>query len=92
MTVIKSLKIGAALLLLCPAVALASDRKGYGDVVVQDVVSIYDADTFRVNIAGWPDLIGTNISIRADGFDAPEIRGKCQGFIPTVVGNIDAVR
>lgn len=57
---------------------LASDRGGYGDISISEVVSIYDADTFRVNIAGWPDIIGANIPIRADGFDAPEIRGKCQ--------------
>lgn len=77
MTLIRCLKIGFTLLLLCPGVALASDRKGYGDVEVLEVVSVYDADTFRVNIAGWPDIIGANIAIRADGFDAPEIRGQC---------------
>ena len=78
MTLIRYLKIGVTFLLLCPVVALASDSNGYGDVEVLEVVSVYDADTFRVNIAGWSDIIGANIPIRADGFDAPEIRGKCQ--------------
>lgn len=49
----------------------------YGHMTVCDLVSVYDADTFRVNIHGWPDIIGRNISIRVLGVDAPEIRGKC---------------
>ena len=49
----------------------------YGDVVVSEVTSIYDADTFRVNIKHWPDVIGKHVSIRVLGVDAPEIRGKC---------------
>lgn len=78
MTLIRSIKTGLAVLLVCSGGAAASDREGFGDIQVQEVVSVYDADTFRVNIAGWPDLIGRNMPIRADGFDAPEIRGKCQ--------------
>ena len=62
------------LALLWPCWLLAD----YGHVEVLEVVSVYDADTFRVNIAGWPDIIGANMPIRANGFDAPEIRGKCQ--------------
>jgi len=49
----------------------------YGDVLVSEVTSIYDADTFRVNIKHWPDVIGKHVSIRVLGVDAPEIRGKC---------------
>ena len=56
---------------------LIAGDKNYGDIVVDEVVSIYDADTFRVNIAGWPALVGESMPIRANGFDAPEIRGKC---------------
>lgn len=65
-----------AFLGLCSSVATASE-KNYGDIVVSEVVSVYDADTFRVNISGWPALIGESMPIRANGFDAPEIRGKC---------------
>ncbi|MTI11958.1 thermonuclease family protein [Sansalvadorimonas verongulae] len=54
----------------------ASD-KDYGTAIVEELISVYDADTFRVHISGWPDIVGNNIPIRADGFDAPEIRGKC---------------
>ena len=55
----------------------AADKR-FGDVVVSEVTSIYDADTFRVNIKGWPDIIGQHMSIRVLGVDAPEIRGKCE--------------
>ena len=51
--------------------------KNYGNIIVSEVVSIYDADTFRVNIKDWPDLLGYRISIRLNGVDAPEMRGKC---------------
>ncbi|PWI34926.1 nuclease [Vibrio albus] len=52
-------------------------KKTYGNAVVAEVLSIYDADTFRVNIQGWVDIIGNNMPIRVNGVDAPEIRGKC---------------
>jgi len=32
--------------------------KEFGSVRVQSVVSVYDADTFRVSIEGWPPIIG----------------------------------
>ncbi|MFT2112208.1 thermonuclease family protein [Marinomonas sp. 2405UD68-3] len=47
------------------------------DIIVSRVVSVYDADTFRVDIEGWPDIVGKNMPIRVKGVDAPEIRGKC---------------
>ncbi len=49
----------------------------FGDVVVSEVTSIYDGDTFRVNLAGYPKLIGYRIGIRVNGIDTPEMRGKC---------------
>jgi endonuclease YncB( thermonuclease family) len=52
--------------------------KEYGSVTVLEVTSIYDADTFRVNIVGWPPIIGERDPIRLKGVDAPEIKGKCQ--------------
>jgi Micrococcal nuclease (thermonuclease) homologs len=51
--------------------------ESYGDVAVDEVTSIYDADTFRVNISTWPDVIGKRISVRVKGIDAPEIKGAC---------------
>lgn len=50
----------------------------FGNVIVSEVVSVYDGDTFRVHIACWPDIIGYRIGIRIAGIDTPEIRGKCQ--------------
>lgn len=52
--------------------------KDYGNVTVTEVTSIYDADTFRVNIEGYPPIVGERISIRLLGIDAPEIKGKCE--------------
>ncbi len=50
----------------------------YGTVTVSKVISAYDGDTFRVNIASLPPIVGKNIPIRVNGVDTPEIRGKCQ--------------
>lgn len=50
----------------------------YGSVIVSEVTSIYDADTFRVNIKNWPDIVGRRMSVRVNGVDAPEMRGKCK--------------
>lgn len=52
--------------------------KDYGNVTVSEVTSIYDADTFRANIKGYPPIVGERMSIRVNGVDAPEIRGKCE--------------
>jgi len=50
----------------------------YWTVRVSEVTSVYDADTFRVNIADWPAIIGERIPIRVHGIDAPEIKGQCE--------------
>jgi len=52
--------------------------KTYGSALVESVTSIYDGDTFRVNIKGWPSIVGEHIPIRIMGIDTPELRGKCQ--------------
>lgn len=49
----------------------------YNEIIVSQINSIYDGDTFRVDIAGYPAVIGNNIPIRINGVDTPEIRGKC---------------
>jgi len=49
----------------------------YNDVNVSEVTSIYDGDTFRANLKGYPDIIGKRIPVRINGIDAPEIKGKC---------------
>jgi len=52
-------------------------KTNYGAALVSEVVSVYDADTFRVNIKGWPAVVGLNMPVRVNGIDAAEIRGKC---------------
>ena len=47
-------------------------------ITINQVTSIYDADTFRADIEGWPDIIGKRISVRVNGIDGPELKGKCQ--------------
>ena len=50
----------------------------YGTVIVSRVISVYDGDTFRVDIDSLPPIVGKNIPIRLNGVDTPEIRGKCE--------------
>ena len=50
----------------------------YGSVIVSKVISVYDGDTFRVDIDSLPPIVGKNIPIRLNGVDTPEIQGKCQ--------------
>ena len=60
----------------CFAVSLKNTS--YGSITVNEITSIYDADTFRANIKEWPDIVGSRMSVRVNGIDAPEIRGKCK--------------
>ncbi len=52
--------------------------KVYGSAVVSEVTSIYDGDTFRANLKGYPEIIGYRIGVRINGIDTPEMRGQCQ--------------
>jgi endonuclease YncB( thermonuclease family) len=49
-------------------------NKVFGNAMVAEVTSIYDGDTFRCNIAGYPEIIGERIGIRVAGVDTPEMR------------------
>ncbi len=48
----------------------------YNDVNVSKLVSVYDGDTFKVNIDKYPAIVGKKISVRVRGIDTPEIRTK----------------
>ena len=50
----------------------------YGAVSVSRVIRVIDGDTFVVDIDEFPDLIGKHISVRVNGIDTPELRGKCE--------------
>ncbi len=71
-----ALILGSSLILF--STETIAKGKNYGSATVSEVTSIYDADTFRVNIKGWPPIIGKRVPIRVNGIDAPEIRAKCQ--------------
>lgn len=65
------------LLLIITAFLIGSDKPHkyhtYGNIVITDIVNVYDGDTVHVNIKDWPDIVGKNIGIRVIGIDAPEM-------------------
>ena len=63
---------------LCLGAFIVQAATAYGTVTVSKVISVYDGDTFRVNIDSLPPIVGKNIPIRLLGVDTPEIQGKCQ--------------
>ncbi len=63
------------LLFFCFIHPAAAGDINYGTVTVRDVVSVYDGDTFNVNIEGYPPIVGEDMSVRIAGIDTPEIRG-----------------
>ena len=56
----------------------ASNTKNYGSATIEQVTSIYDGDTFRADIKGYPDIVGHHMAIRINGIDTPELRAPCQ--------------
>ena len=53
------------------------EAKDYENIRVSQITSVYDGDTFRVNINSYPPIIGERMAIRVSGVDTPELRGKC---------------
>jgi len=49
----------------------------FNNIIIDKITSIYDGDTFRVNINSYPSIVGKKMSIRVNGIDTPEIRTKC---------------
>ena len=66
------------LLTLCFGALSVQAAPEYGTAIVSKVISVYDGDTFRVDIDSLPPIVGKNIAIRLNGIDTPEIRGKCK--------------
>ncbi len=52
-------------------------KENFSNIKVDEVTSIYDGDTFRVNISSYLDIIGKRVPIRINGIDTPELRAKC---------------
>lgn len=59
------------ILILFSLPALASSTK-----IPAYVESVYDGDTLKVRALPWPG-VEIKISVRIDGIDTPELRGKC---------------
>lgn len=68
-----------ALFSVCFLITYSEFNKAFGkpikvdDAVVVELVGVYDGDTFYVNIADWPPIIGKKIGIRIAGIDTPEL-------------------
>ncbi len=58
-----------------PSHALA---KSFGDHKGAVYLRNYDGDTITFNLPGLHPIIGEEISIRVNGIDTPEIKGKCE--------------
>ena len=58
----------------CPTYA----AKEYGSIIVSRVGTVIDGDSFKVDIDSWPEIVGKGITIRINGIDTPELRGKCE--------------
>ena len=63
------------LVLLLPSYSLA---KFFGDYNNAIYVQNYDGDTITFNLPSLHPIIGEKISIRVNGIDTPEIKGKCE--------------
>lgn len=74
-------KIRVFLFLGCSFISLytsahSKNKRTYGNATASKVNSVYDGDTFRVDIPNFPDIAGKNIPIRINGIDTPEMRSK----------------
>lgn len=46
-------------------------------VYKEDIVSVYDGDTFTITIDHMPDVFGKVLPVRINGIDTPELRSSC---------------
>lgn len=48
-------------------------------IAISELISVYDGDTFFVNINDLPDVFGKRIGVRVNNIDTPELkRYKCK--------------
>ncbi|MCH7500001.1 MAG: thermonuclease family protein [Nitrospinae bacterium] len=59
--------------------------------VAAKVIKVYDGDTFTVEAYPWPGITA-KASIRVNGVDTPEIRGKCESEKRKAIEARDFVR
>lgn len=48
----------------------------YGDVIVTRLLGVHDGDTFKVDLADYPPIIGQGINVRINGIDTAELTSK----------------
>ena len=72
-----SLRFSGVFLCLAWLAGAVAAEPDYGNAVVQSVTRVYDGDTFRVTIKGWPPIVGERMPVRVQGVDTPEIKGQC---------------
>ena len=75
MTSVRILTIVILSFLSLPSHVLA---KSFGDYKGAVYLRNYDGDTITFNLPGLHPIIGEEISIRVNGIDTPEIKGKCE--------------
>ena len=63
-------------IILAAVICYAKTQKQYGHVFVDEIIRVYDGDTFYCNVYQWPKILGDNIGIRINGIDTPEMRGS----------------
>jgi micrococcal nuclease len=68
---------GLLYIVLLALSSVAAAKNEYGDVSVSRVGTVIDGDSIKVDIDKWPDIVGKGITVRINGIDAPEMRGKC---------------
>jgi micrococcal nuclease len=73
--VMRRYKLSILIILLLASPTYA---KSFGDFEGAIYVRNYDGDTVTFNLPGLHPIIGEKISIRVNGIDTPEIRGKCE--------------
>ena len=89
-----SLLIGISLCLIFNLSCWAGgkDRVYAETATISRVISIYDGDTFRCDLADYPPIVGENIGIRVNGIDTPEMKDKRPQVKALAVAARDYVR
>jgi micrococcal nuclease len=68
----------ALIVLITFLFAPPASAKSFGDYNNAVYIRNYDGDTITFNLPELHPIIGEKISIRVNGIDTPEIRGKCE--------------
>jgi endonuclease YncB( thermonuclease family) len=75
------MSISPRILCLCIPLFLSSAIAWAEPIIIgpvsAKVIKVYDGDTFTVEAYPWPGITA-KASVRVDGVDTPEIRGKCE--------------